>query len=136
MKNWQLPVAAAEKFAANDYVAACWQIKCAGPNNNAYCTNLFADDNGNGQYDVGETSIANPPYEGARFKACGGYQLVKGEGEPQVNGFVEQDGQYLPVFYWLGDVMNPTELDGEMADFHYTDLTQEGAFYHDPRNHS
>ena len=32
--------------------------------------------------------------------------------------------------------MNPTELDGEMADFHYTDLTQEGAFYHDPRNHS
>ena len=83
MKNWQLPVAAAEKFAANDYVAACWQIKCAGPNNNAYCTNLFADDNGNGQYDVGETSIANPLTKALDSRLAAATSWLKARANPR-----------------------------------------------------
>ena len=136
MKTWTLPVAQGQEFTANEYVAACYQIYCGGPNNNGYCTNLYADDNGNGKYDEGETSIANPPYAGARFKGCGGYHRVVGEGTPKNNGFVLQDGEYIPVFYWLGDVMDPTEA-GEMADFHYADLTRENAvIYSENPNHS
>ena len=138
MKKWTLPMAVAQQFTANDYVAACYKIYCGGPNENAYNTNLFADNNGNGVYDEGETSIANPPYAGARFKGCGGYHRVSGEGYPANNGFVEQDGEYIPVFYWFGDALEPTE-DGDMADFHFTDLSNPNAviaFPADNPNHS
>ena len=135
MKTWTLPVAAAQKFAANEYVAACYQIYCSGPNGNASCTDLYKDMNGNGMLDEGE-SIANPPYEGARFAGCGGYHRVVGEGTPSNNGFVVQDGNSIPVFYWFGEVMNPTEA-GDMADFHFTDLTKANAvIYNENPNHS
>lgn len=113
MKNWTLPVAVARSFAANDYVAACYQIKCIGPNDNAYNSDLLAADG---------TSVANPPYEGARFKGCGGYHTVTGDAAPtSPNGVVIQDGQEYPVFYWFGDVLDITEA-GDLADFHFTDL--------------
>ena len=135
MKTWTLPIAAAQKFAANEYVAACYQIYCSGPNGNASCTDLYKDMNGNGMLDEGE-SIVNPPYEGATFRGCGGYHRVVGEGVPSNNGFVVQDGNSIPVFYWFGEVMNPTEA-GDMADFHFTDLTKANAvIYNENPNHS
>ena len=135
MKNWKLPKAVAQQFVANEYVAACYQIYCGGPNDNAYCTDLYADSNGNGICDEGE-SIANPPYEGARFKGCGGYHRVVGEGAPANNGFVIQGEEHIPVFYWFGEALNPTE-EGDMADFHFTDLTRADAVvYSDNPNHS
>ena len=130
MKTWTLPIAEAQKFAANEYVSACYKIYCGGHNDNAFCTNLFASD--------GVTSIANPPYEGARFKGCGGYHRVVGEGEPENNGYVEFEvgGEQLPVFYWFGDVLDVTEA-GDMADFHFTDLTNDNAvIYNEDPNHS
>ena len=136
MKTWTLPVAGAQKFSANEYVAACYQVYCGGPNNNAYCSDLFSDDNGNGVYDEGETSIANPPYVGARFKGCGGYHRVIGEGVPTNNGFVLQGEEYIPVFYWFGEVMDPTEA-GDMADFHFADLNRADAvIFSENPNHS
>ena len=136
MKTWTLPVAAAQKFAANEYVAACYQIYCGGPNGNASCYDLFADANANGIYDEGDYSVANPPYAGATFRGCGGYERVVGEGVPTNNGFVRQGEEYIPVFYWFGDILDPTEA-GDMADFHFTDLTREDAvIYSDNPNHS
>ena len=136
MKTWKLPEAVAQEFVANEYVSACYQVYCGGPNGNEWCANLYADSNGNGTYDEGDVSIANPPYEGARFKGCGGYQRVIGEGEPHNNGFVLQNGEYYPVFYWLGEVMDPTEA-GDMADFHFADLGRSDAvIYSDNPNHS
>ena len=120
---------------ANEYVAACYQVYCGGPNGNATCDDLFADENGNGRYDEGEISIANPPY-GYGFYGCGGYHRVIGESTPKNNGFVLQDGDYNPVFYWFGEVMDPTEA-GDMADFHFADLTRSDAvIYSDNPNHS
>jgi hypothetical protein len=137
MKTWTLPVAGAQKFAANEYVAACYQIYCGGPNNNASCEDLFADENGNGIYDQGERSIANPPYVGATFHGCGGYHRVVGEGVPVENGFVLQDGKYIPVFYWIGEALNPTLNDGDMADFHFADLTRgDAVIFSENPNHS
>ena len=89
MKTWTLPVAGAQKFAANEYIAACYQVYCSGPNNNASCYDLYADANGNGMYDEGEISIANPPAN-MTFHGCGGYHRVVGEGVPANNGFVLQ----------------------------------------------
>ena len=127
MKNWKLPMAVAQKFTANDYVAACYQIYCGAPNDNGYCADLI-DEAGN--------SIANPPYEGARFKGCGGYHRVVGHAAPSNNGYVIQDGEHIPVFYWFGEVMDPTEA-GDMADFHFTDLTKTDAvIYSENPNHS
>ena len=130
MKIWTRPAAVAQKFAANEYVSACYQVYCAGPNDNAYCTNLYASD--------GVTSIANPPYEGAMFKGCGGYHRVVGEGVPANNGYVEFEigGEQYPVFYWFGEVLDPTEA-GEMADFHFADLNRTDAvIFSDDPNHS
>ena len=136
MKTWTLPVAAAQKFAANEYVAACYQVYCGGPNGNGSCYNLFADNNGNNQYDEGETSIANPPYEGATFIGCGGYHRVIGERVPANNGFVLQGEEYIPVFYWFGEVMDVQE-EGDMADFHFADLTRADAvIFSENPNHS
>ena len=135
MKTWTLPVAVAQKFASNEYVAACYQVYCGGPNGNAWCEDLYVDNNGNGALDAGE-SIANPPYEGARFAGCGGYHRVVGEGVPANNGYVLQDGVSIPVFYWFGEVMDPTEA-GDMADFHFTDLTKADAvIFSENPNHS
>lgn len=137
MKTWTLPVAAAQKFAANEYVAACYQVYCGGPNGNASCSDLFADENGNREFDADvDYSIANPPYAGATFRGCGGYHRVVGEGVPENNGFVLQGEEYIPVFYWFGEVMDPTEA-GDMADFHFADLTREDAvIFSDDANHS
>lgn len=128
MRTWNLPKAVAQEFSANEYVAACYQVYCGGPNSNDWCSDLFASDK--------ETSIANPPYEGARFKGCGGYHRVVGEGVPTNNGYVLQDGKYIPVFYWFGEVMDPTEA-GDMADFHFADLEKSNSvIYSDNPNHS
>ena len=127
MKTWTLPIAEAQEFAANDYVSACYRIYCGGPNNNAYCEDLL---------DNNDVSVANPPYEGARFKGCGGYHRVYGEGTPANNGYVLQDGESIPVFYWFGKVLDITEV-GDMADFHFTDLTKADAVvYNENPNHS
>ena len=135
MKTWTLPVAGAQKFAANEYIAACYQIYCSGPNNNASCYDLYADANGNGMYDEGEISIANPPAN-MTFHGCGGYHRVVGEGVPANNGLVLQGEEYIPVFYWVGEALNPAE-GGDMADFHYADLTRADAVvYSENPNHS
>lgn len=138
MKTWTLPVAAAQKFAANEYVAACYQVYCGGPNDNAFAnTMLYADTNANGKYDAGvDAGIVEPPYEGAKFAGCGGYHRVIGEGAPANNGFVEHNGEYIPVFYWFGEVMDPT-VAGDMDDFHFADLTRSDAVvYNENPNHS
>ena len=97
---------------------------------------LYADTNGSGVYDEGDTDIAHPPYAGAHFKGCGGYHRVLGEGIIANNGFVLQGEEWIPVFYWKGDVIDPTET-GEMADFHITDLSKANAVvYSDNPNHS
>lgn len=128
-RTWKQPAAIAQKFMANEYVAACYQVYCGGPKDNAYCTGLYADDG---------TDIANPPYEGARFRGCGGYHRVIGEGVPTNNGYVCMGEDKIPVFYWLGEVMDPTLADeGDMADFHFADLNRSDAvIFSDNPNHS
>lgn len=135
-KTWKAPMAVAESFNANDYVAACYQVYCGGPNGNASCSGLWADSNGNGTYDEGDVDIAKPPYAGATFIGCGGYHRVIGEGVPANNAFVLQGEEYIPVFYWIGEVLDPTE-EGDMADFHFADLKRENAIiYSENPNHS
>ena len=94
------------------------------------------DTNGNGTYDEGDVDIAKPPYAGATFIGCGGYHRVIGEGVPANNAFVLQGEEYIPVFYWIGEVLDPTE-EGDMAEFHFADLKRENAIiYSENPNHS
>ena len=62
MKTWTIPVATAQQFVANDYVAACFKMSCEawspfmeqiGMEEGAGCfiENLYADTNGNGLWD-------------------------------------------------------------------------------------
>ena len=137
MKTWTLPVAVAQKFAANEYVAACYQIYCFGPQNNDDCDALYADTNNNGVYDAGiDETIVEAPY-GYSFYGCNGYHRVIGQVEPHANGFVKQTNDtYMPVFYWFGSITDPV-ADADVADFHFTDLTRADAvIYSENPNHS
>ena len=112
-----------EEFQPQTYVAACYSILCCSPNNNASCSALYDDTNRNGAYDENiDIQISIPPWPGATFRGCGGEHIVKGEAKPtSFNGILKmENGSYMPCYYWLGDVMNPS-LEGDLADFHFTD---------------
>ena len=136
MKTWTLPVAAAQKFAANEYVAACYRVFCAGPNNNASCIDLFADDDGDGIFNSEfDNSVAEPP-EGITIVGCGGYHRVVGDSYPKNNGFVLQGEEYIPVFYWFGETMDPSYAE-ETDSYHFAFLTEENPILtSDEPNHS
>ena len=92
------------------------------------CSNLYADTNKNGTYDEGvDQQAIEIPYVGARFSGCGGTELVQGNTQPHNNGFVEQGGEYYPVFFWYGNITDIT-AEGDLDDFHYSYLGNPDAY--------
>ena len=134
MKTWTFPTAIAQQFAANDYVSACYDIKCTTPRNNASYNLIVADSNGNGVYDEGvDTIIHNPADNGKTYtKGCGGTHSVTIIGAiPTVsNGFAVRidKGVADPIFYWDGSVINTDEPGNNLfiSDLHVTDLNTPG----------
>ena len=88
-KTWVRPLAEVEKFVANEYVAACWKIKCNVPSGFG-----FDDANNNGQYDRGETKYTSNGSYG-----CGEYHNgVQGDSGPVANA-MWQPQNYFVVWY-------------------------------------
>ena len=93
MKKWVNPSAAVQEFLPNEYVAACWNIKC----NVEYGTGYY-EKNGRPGYQKGDEKIA----EG---KGCGTMHVASGidAAGPAANAMWQEsgwNGKYYPVFYF------------------------------------
>lgn len=119
-KEYVRPVAVEKSFAANEYIAACYKIKCTTPNNNSSYTKLVDDTNGNGVYDSGDEVLV-----ASYFTGCGKWHKgVIRDTAPAANGFVvrtENVGSFWnpeikevaeSVFWWH------ESLGGHTVDYH------------------
>lgn len=100
-KTWEEPRILVQEFVANEYVAACWKIKCNVPYGIG-----FYDKNGNNQYDAGiDESIA-------KGYGCGTYHNgVESDNGPVANAMWQprrqslfgerNDGLAYPVFMFV-----------------------------------
>ena len=131
MRNWIRPEAVGQQFATNDYVSACYNVKCTTPNGNAKFTYLYEDTNKNGTFEPGTDALlfdATSIPKNEHFWGCGGRHEVIIRGEwPANNGFVaplEDPNAVIPYFYWSGNVIDVSNPDApNMADMHGTDLS-------------
>ena len=133
MKTWTIPVAVGQQFVANEYVSACYTIKCTTPLNNATFQRLCADSNGNGIYDGNDTDkivFLPEDYGMGVFSGCGGTHTIQIVGDvPTVaNGFAvdkEKTHETEPLYYWYGSVIGENVDEGQqhIANLHCTDLS-------------
>ena len=106
-KKWVEPEILVQQFVANEYVAACYKIKCTTPESNRTYNYIYADSNSNGKWD-GEDKRIYSSKKG--FKGCN--QWHKGvirDSAPTANGFVTTGtnpdrSKSASVFYWYEDL--------------------------------
>ena len=99
-KSYVRPVMQCEEFAANEYVAACYKIKCTTPNNNSIYNYVYNDTNGNGEYDRSDDKEVHSSFLG--FSGCNRWHKgVILDEAPVANGFVvDYWGNVEEVFWW------------------------------------
>jgi hypothetical protein len=131
LKTWNVPAALAEGFAANEYVAACYNIRCSVNGEQTRYRLAAWDTNENGVYDEGDKVFfdAGTGY----FCVCGGYHPVKLTGDMPMehNGFLveKNTGNAVPGFIWEGEVIDPGSIEGGyIQDFHVTNLDRAEDF--------
>ena len=110
-REYERPLATQSIFQPNEYVAACYKIKCTTPNNNASYNYLIDDTNKNGVYDKGDTIVYSNRWS---FRGCNNWHkgVIKSEA-PVANGFVKTNsGRAYPVFYWKEHLSN------DSVDYH------------------
>ena len=105
MKTYVKPMMQSETFVANEYIAACWKIKCNVPTGYG-----FIDKNGNNKYD----QHTDERLSSDGCWGCGvyhtGVQGVPGDG-PKANAMwqpqrcsifsgCQDDGPAYDVYYW------------------------------------
>ena len=97
-KIWTRPMAQVEQFMANEYVAACWKIKCNVPSGTGYY-----ETNGRAGYQEGGRGQTGDDYIASGY-GCGTYHNgVPGvpDNGPQANAmWQENNGTYYEVFYF------------------------------------
>ena len=93
-KVWQEPQVMVQPFVANEYVAACYRIRCRTPKDNGYFGYLFDDSNHNGVWDSKDKVLMAHPV--TEFQGCNECHsnIIRDEA-PAVNGFVTND--YFPT---------------------------------------
>lgn len=106
MKNWKIPAATAQQFAANDYVSACFKMSCkawptwmngSGDGTWTYISNLYEDTNGNGQWD----GKAVDKFVISGVATCGAEMETHVVGDPdKPNCFIEVEGDVFPAYFW------------------------------------
>ena len=109
-KRWEAPRILVQQFVANEYVAACYKIKCTTPNGNKTYYNLYADSNNDGQFDANKDKIIYSNWLG--FRGCN--QWHKGviqDNPPIANGFVTDywGNNESAVFWWLEDLQSSSD---------------------------
>ena len=108
-KKWVEPEILVQQFVANEYVAACYKIRCTTPNGNDWFNYLFEDTNKNGVWDEYDKLLYHPK-NGGKFQGCNEWHKgVIQDKVPEVNGFVTQErhpGQDkgCAVLWWIEDL--------------------------------
>lgn len=104
-KKWEEPRIEVQKFIPNEYVAACYKIKCTTPKNNSTYHYLYEDTNSNGMYDADDRLVYSNEWGG--FHGCNKWHKgIIQDDAPIANGFVVNKGwggqvtDSQPVFWW------------------------------------
>lgn len=121
-KRWEDPRIMLEQFVPNEYVAACYKIRCTTPNNNSSYTKIYDDTNQNGKYDSGDRLV----YESAwGFNGCNNWHNgVIRDSAPSANGFVVRE-----VTEWVG--FKPTTKEQADSVFWWKESFKDGSVdYH------
>ena len=138
MKNWTIPVATAQKFAANEYVSACYKMKCSLDDELFY--RIWKDTNGNGVFDenTDKTIIGGGDYD--IFGCCEGYITASFPDFPTANAYASVNpttNESVPVFYWEGPACH---ADGtaypDGGDAHIVMIGDSSKYELDPSNKS
>ena len=116
MKKYSKPEMQYEPFVTNDFVAACYKIKCTTPNNNSYYKYLYDDTNSDGQLDNGDKLLYS---SGSSFKGCNKWHIgVIQDNAPSANGFVtteryskNKNVNAKSIYWWSEDL-------GSTSDYH------------------
>lgn len=104
-KEWAIPQTFVQQFAANEYVAACWKIKCNVPSGTGYY-----ETNGLDGFQSRPTMVGGQWYSSDEFIAsgsgCGTYHIgVESDSGPVANAmWQDKNGNYYPVFYFKARV--------------------------------
>lgn len=106
-KEYVAPTMVCEEFVANEYVAACYKIKCTTPNKNSTYYYVYDDTNNNGVWDSGDKQLYSNRWG---FSGCNKWHkgVIQDEA-PVANGFVTKGtnvnrDSYASVFYWYEDL--------------------------------
>lgn len=113
-KKWVEPEILVQQFVANEYVAACYKIRCTTPNDNDTFKYLYDDTNKNGKWDKDDHMLYSRKNG---FEGCNKWHkgVIRDEA-PTENGFVtkgtnpDRNWAY-PVFWWNEDL-------GAYSDYH------------------
>ena len=111
-KKWVEPEILVQQFVANEYVAACYKIRCTTPKDNSTFYYLYDDTNNNGIWDKYDRKLYTNMLG---FKGCNKWHkgVIRDEA-PKANGFVTKGiipglDQSYAVFWWnekLGSDIN------------------------------
>lgn len=116
-KEYVTPRIYGEEFVANEYVAACYKIKCATPIGNRIYHYLYDDTNKNGELDSGDEMIYS---DLIGFYGCKEWHKgVIRDSAPEANGFVTN----IPYNKYTGDLTSEKvfwweEKLGSNIDYH------------------
>lgn len=101
-REYTTPVMECETFVPDEYVAACWRIKCNVPSGTGYY-----ETNGEPGYQKGYyipiLGWVGGDEEIASGTGCGTWHVgVESEGEPTANAMWQESrtDKYYPVYYW------------------------------------
>ena len=114
MKDYVRPMMESEDFAANEYIAACYRIRCTTPQGNSAFNYLYDDSNDNGIWDS-EDKLLYRRWLG--FSGCNRWHDgVSQDNPPEENGFVTRGtnpdrNTAYPVFWWRENL-------GADSDYH------------------
>lgn len=113
-KEYVRPIAIEKSFVANEYIAACYKIKCTTPakdwgSENGSWTYLYDDTNKNGILDDGDTLLLHS----VGFYGCNKWHKgVILDDAPEANGFVKSVfGTTKSVYWWKENL-------GSSSDYH------------------
>lgn len=106
-KKWVEPEILVQQFVANEYVAACYKIRCTTPNDNSEFYYLYDDTNKNGKWDKVDRKLYSNMWG---FHGCNKWHkgVIRDEA-PMANGFVTRGtnpdrNQSYAVFWWNEDL--------------------------------
>lgn len=114
MKDYVRPMMESEDFAANEYIAACYRIRCTTPQGNSTFYYLYDDSNDNGEWDSDDRLLYSTWFG---FSGCNRWHNgVIQDNPPEENGFVTRGKnpnreKSYPVFWW-------NERLGSDSDYH------------------